>query len=428
MRCDSGQASSEYIAVTAVVAVVLMAAVALTSGGIGSQLESAIRRGICLVSGGNCPAKSVASVPHDLAPCPILRTDSQRDLSLDIGFVRLAGRLGLSIEQRSDRTVRVSFADGARAGLGAAVGAHIGIGRSQAKAEGSIDLGLAVTAGRVWVLPNVAAAKRFVAKFGDLQRPVGRLRAELERLCPVCTAVVGARLRPPRPDERWIAGGLAADSQFSVGAGPASAQLNSALRGAIGRRQTAAGTSWFMRLDDQVSGLLDAVGAGLDGQVERHAVAALELDRGGAPQNLRITIEDRLASRRNLRIPRSIKQLLGGTTSGSGQVIESELLLPLTDPRSREQAISLVTAIGSADLSRAANAARSLASTLQAQAVRTIRRWQLTRSGGVIGAGAALGVRLGIDGQSRNDDQRLVAVATRLPGLDWLPRADCLAV
>ena len=129
MRCDSGQASSEYIAVTAVVAVVLMAAVALTSGGIGSQLESAIRRGICLVSGGNCPAKSVASVPNDLAPCPILRTDSQRDLSLDIGFVRLAGRLGLSIEQRSDRTVRVSFADGARAGLGAgaALGVRLGI-------------------------------------------------------------------------------------------------------------------------------------------------------------------------------------------------------------------------------------------------------------------------------------------------------------
>ena len=427
MRSDSGQASSEYIAVTAVVAIALMAAVALTSGGIGFQLEAAIRRGVCVVAGGRCPVTRAASVPTDLAPCPILRTDSQHDLSLDIGFVRLAGRLGLSVERRSDGTVRVSFADGARAGVGAAVGAHFGIGRAEAKAEASVDGGVAMTAGRVWVLPNMASAKRFVAKFGDSQRPMGRLRAELERLCPVCAVVAGSPSRPPGPDERWTAGGLAADSQVSIGAGPASAQLSAALRASLGRRQTSAGTSWFIRLDDQVAGLIDAVGAGLDGQVERHAVAALELDRNGSPQNLRITIEDRVASRHNLRIPRTVKRLLGGTSVGNGQVIESELLLPLNDPLVRKQALSLIAAAGSAHLRRAAQETQGLVASLQDQGVRTIRRWKLTRSSGSIGAGAALVVRLGLDGQSRTDDQRLIAVATRLPGLDWLPRADCLA-
>jgi len=406
---------------------VLMAAVALTSGGIGLQLESAIQRGICLVTGGHCPRMPVATVPSDLAPCPMLRTDSQHDLSLDVGFVRLAGRIGLSIERASDGTVRVSFADGARAGVGAAVGAHIGVGSGEAKAEASADAGLAVTAGRVWVLPNVASAKRFVARFGDSQRPVGRLRAELERLCPVCAAVVDAPSRPPRPDERWIAGGLAADSQISIGAGPASAQISSALRGSIGRRQTATGTSWFLRLDDQVAGLIDAVGAGVDGQIERHALAALELDSSGAPQSLRITIEDRVASRQNLRIPSSVKRLLGSTSAGSGQVIESEMLLPLVEPGVRQEALALVAAAGSGDLQRAASNARRLATTLQGHGVRTIRRWKLTRTGGSLGAGVALGVRLAVDGQSRIDDQRLVAVASRLPGLDWLPRADCLA-
>jgi len=60
--------------------------------------------------------------------------------------------------------------------------------------------------------------------------------------------------------------------------------------------------------------------------------------------------------------------------------------------------------------------------------VRTVRTWRLRRSQTGIGAGAALGLRLGADAFSATEDQQLVSVDSKLPGLDWLPRADCLLV
>lgn len=428
MRDDRGQGTVEYVAVASLVAVVLGAAGALTSGGLGVAVERGIERGICAVAGERCPAYVAASLPRDLEPCPVKRTDDSQDISLDIGVVRLAARLGLSLERLSDGRVRVSFADGGRAGLGAAVGAHFTLGRVGAKAEASVDGGLALTAGRVWVLPGRAAAERFVARFGASQRLDGRARVELERICAICGVLAGAPARPPDPDERWRAGGLAAGSTLGVAAGPARAEIESLLRGAVGRRTTAAGTTWFLRLDDQVAGSLDALGGGLDGQVESHSVAALESDRQGTPKRLRITTEHRISTRKGLRLPAKLRSIVGSDATGAGRVVESESVLDLTDADDRRLALELLRAVPRLDPSGALRSGRGLAGALAERGRRTVRVYRLGRSGIKVGAGAALGVRLGVDGASRNDSQQLVSVATKLPGLGWLPRADCLAL
>ncbi len=163
--------------VTALVGIALASAAALTSGGLGTALERSLARGVCLVTGERCAAVSAATIPTDLEPCPLERREQIGDLSLDVGVVRLAARLGLSLVRSSDGKVRVSFADEGRVGVGAAVGAHIQVGRLGGTAEASVDGGLALTAGRVWLLPNRAAAERFVARFGDSQRLAGRLEA-----------------------------------------------------------------------------------------------------------------------------------------------------------------------------------------------------------------------------------------------------------
>jgi Flp pilus assembly pilin Flp len=117
MRKDQGQAAVEYIAIVLLVALVLSAAVALTSGGLGTAVEASIRRGICAVTSDRCPRLVAASIPSDLEACPLARKMGNQQLSLDVGIVRLAAQLGLTVEHMSDGKVRVSFADGGKSGL-----------------------------------------------------------------------------------------------------------------------------------------------------------------------------------------------------------------------------------------------------------------------------------------------------------------------
>ena len=413
--------------VTALVGIALASAAALTSGGLGTALERSLARGVCLVTGERCAAVSAATIPTDLEPCPLERREQIGDLSLDVGVVRLAARLGLSLVRSSDGKVRVSFADEGRVGVGAAVGAHIQVGRLGGTAEASVDGGLALTAGRVWLLPNRAAAERFVARFGDSQRLAGRLRRDLDLICPICAAIAGEPEAPPAPDERWLAGGPHAGSSLAVSAGPAFAGLESSLRGAVGRRVGRDGTTWFLRFDDRMIGSLDLFGRGIDSQLEKHAVASLDVDRSGRPSRLKVTVERRVSARRVNRLPRRLRYLFGSTSGGTGRVVESETSLDLHDPRSSRVAMALIAGTGGLDPRSAAETLRAVESTLRERGVRTVRVWRMDRSGTRLGAGAAVGVRLGLDAESRTDSQRLVSVASRLPGLDWLTRADCLA-
>ena len=55
MRGCGGQASSEYVALLALVAVVFTLAVGLTSGGIGARVLAGLQRGICTAVGRACP-------------------------------------------------------------------------------------------------------------------------------------------------------------------------------------------------------------------------------------------------------------------------------------------------------------------------------------------------------------------------------------
>ncbi|MGB2712387.1 MAG: hypothetical protein WBC33_12835, partial [Conexibacter sp.] len=60
LRSARGQATGEYVALVALVAVVLVLAAGLTSGGIGGQLLGALQRGLCRVAGQTCPRPLIA--------------------------------------------------------------------------------------------------------------------------------------------------------------------------------------------------------------------------------------------------------------------------------------------------------------------------------------------------------------------------------
>ena len=109
-----GQASLDYVAVLALVAVVLAGA----AGTVGApwlarSLAGAIRHGICVVSGSYCSVREAADA--GLAACPVHRR-SEAERSGVTAIVHLGRDDVLLVERRSDGTASVAFVDGWRAG------------------------------------------------------------------------------------------------------------------------------------------------------------------------------------------------------------------------------------------------------------------------------------------------------------------------
>src|SRR5215218_10372844 len=126
-RPVAGQASAEYVALLAVVGVVVAGAAAVGSPpALAARLAAALRHGICRVAGGVCTAGEARLA--GLAPCLVhARTDRER-LGGRLLVVRLGRGDALLVERRSDGSASVSFTDGATAGGVVGVGLQLPAG------------------------------------------------------------------------------------------------------------------------------------------------------------------------------------------------------------------------------------------------------------------------------------------------------------
>ena len=79
LRGAGGQATTEYVALVALVAVALALAAGLTSGGVGGQVLAGLQRGLCRVAPVGCP-RSEPPRP-DLAACPLERRTRRDELA-----------------------------------------------------------------------------------------------------------------------------------------------------------------------------------------------------------------------------------------------------------------------------------------------------------------------------------------------------------
>jgi hypothetical protein len=143
-RCTSGQAAVEYLAVVALVAVVLAVAGAFVLDGraIAAATVAQIRRGLCIVEGHDC----VVARP----PCAVSSRSSADDWHVDIALVRIGAGRSAIVERMSDGRVLVTLADhvdvGATGGFGAElkVGDRIAIG-GELRAAALASLGRGAT-------------------------------------------------------------------------------------------------------------------------------------------------------------------------------------------------------------------------------------------------------------------------------------------
>lgn len=418
---EHGQATLEYVALVAVVAVLLTAAlVAFDPGGIVNAVAGQFRRALCLVGGGECTA-------HRPRPCVVHADGARRKLSLSLGVVRLDDEHFLLRERLSDRTVRLTVM---REG---ALGGELAMGVKGGLATRRFDLvvGGQVAAtlqgvlgdGRVFVVGSEAAADRLQER---LRRDLPLI---LDTPLDAAASLLGIdRDDGPEPDLRYEHVG--AKGAFEVdlhAAGRGRAELEGVASNVIGvRRERATGRrTYYIRVERQGNLLLGAaldgsIGA-LDATAQGQAIGTLSLtvDRRGRPLTLGLLATGRAGARGRLPSgsPATAAASVGGREARQWEVhAEADL----TDPRVR------AAWAGWRRSPLSGNALSALGAALNAAGRLDLREYRFRSRTGTAGFKISRGLSLGGEVEKAWEQLRLVSADTRPPGGVWERRVDCL--
>lgn len=162
---ERGQATVEHLGLVAVVAVVMLAAGAVSAVGAPGVLNRVIAgfdRALCVVVGQRCEQL-------EREPCPVRRQTDKDSQSAGFSWLRIGHDRVLFIERRSDGSYLLSLVEGARAGGG------IGRRGSGGAAEAALTLGW--KGGRQYLVSTPAEARALVRR---LRRdPVPALSTEV---------------------------------------------------------------------------------------------------------------------------------------------------------------------------------------------------------------------------------------------------------
>ncbi len=414
-----GQAASEYVALVALVAVVLALAVGLTSGGVGGQVLAGLQRGLCHVAIASCPRPQ--PLRPDLAPCPVEQTVRAEALDGAFELVELGGGMTLTAVRMSDGTVQVTLAESTTLAGELGLGFSVGLGRRHgARVTGG--LATRVTAGRSWTLPDAAAARAFVQRYGA-KATVGGKAVDLVRSgCSILCDAVGWRPHAtlPPPDAISFDRGASAHLGASLGLGGLDA-AQSRLLGV--QLQRDGGSVWLVQLDAAIDAqLLSSVRLGTSAQ--HQALLTYTLDARQRPVELSLTNVARATGSGALQASGGrVGARAGGATE---HVIELKATLDLRDTSNRAAAVAFTAALH--DPLAVAQLQRRSAALGRRIAVAGIvdRRTYVSSSSAVdVGAKLTLGGQLGAGFQRTREGMRLLSAETRLPGLPFLPRDDC---
>lgn len=429
-RERDGQAASEYVALLAIVAVVVIAAVGLTSSGIGAQLVAGMRAGLCRVTGTTCPRPPRARA--DLAACPLERRVRREHLSETLGVVKLGSNGTLTAVRHSDGRVTVTLADGSVLGAEVGLGARLAFGGGERGAELRAGAEAVWGSGRSWTFADTTSANAFVERYGAKATIGGKLVDQMRGGCSIVCDVIGWRPHAelPPPDETHSEGGATARLTAALGLGERGVATADA--GALlGRRQTRAGeTTWYFKLSAALAARLAIPASELAGAGSGSAVVSYRLDAAGRPLQLAVAMAGEGSGRAALApaVSRGRASGRGGGNEERGAVIELEATLDLTDPAN----LAVAAALGDAltDPRKLADAGERLArlgARIAEHGQIDLRAYELSSSSRSVGGSLALGLKVGgaLDRSTR--ELRLVDALTRLPGLPFLPRQDCLS-
>jgi hypothetical protein len=384
-RSSSGQASVEYLAVVALVAIVLVVVGSFTLPGraIAAATMAQLRRGLCIVEGHDCK--------DPVKPCAVSSRGSGTDISATAYFVRLsAGKFAL-IDRRSDGKVSVTLTHHFDGGVAFEAGGRVKLaGHSAVSAEVRASLLAVGGDGTTYQVANETQAEALLLK---LQKPNVDPNFYTPAIRSMWDRVEAAMPRIPPPSSRF--------HRF---------EGKVALSGRVVGGDAVLG----MRTDDMTGTKTYYLRAGtsLDPPRVLHASGsgriALTVDRHGRPTDLSLVGSGDLNG--SMDLPASVQSIAGHVKAGKGRTWELEGHLDLTQP-GRPSVWSLVK-----DPMR-------LIHLMENDGYVQFRAYDTTEDGmGIEGKGEVFGA--GLD--YRTTAQRLVTALDHTREGFWVPRYDCL--
>ena len=266
IRDQRGQATIDYVAIVAVVALLLVAAgasVGIGAPGIANAVLGQVRHALCIVTGDRCEAVQ----PR---PCPVASRRDGHDLAVNVAVLSGGGDRYVLREKLSDGTVRLTVAKHTRAGLAAGLGLK-GKLKFKDKELETVDEAVAGAEG-LW-----GGGRVFMAG-GDEQAD------EIVR-------AVRADERLPEPAQVFHEGGVRTFGRLGLGALIAGAGISLDSDAVIGvRRDRASGaTTFYLNYGGSATALASVLmnGKGITGDTQ--VVVGLTLDKQGRQAELSLS-------------------------------------------------------------------------------------------------------------------------------------------
>jgi hypothetical protein len=396
-----GQASVEWLAVVALVAVIFGLGAALAQAGyVGRRVTREMARAICLVGSGDCR--------RDQEPCVVASQANRRGMTVHLLFFRLGGdKLGV-VEERSDGTFAVTLEDGITGGLEGSGGLKAGfqVGGLGLSIGGEITAAVMARLGRgrTWIVGSRAAARQVLEQEGA-GRPPDATSGSGSGASSVDAIAVGELLKESVEVAR---AGIVFDREAGwrvdrrSGHRTAYVQASSTGAATIGGR---------------------VLGLSGDGQ-ETYAV---EYDEMGRPVDLRVIAVGSFAGSRDL--PAVVQEVAGLLTPDAGdgeRGYEVTGHLDLTDAGSLAAARGLLNAI--ADRRATAAPEQALRRRIDERGTVQARVLAIRTDGTEMGFAFTGGVGgFSAEAQIQQRSQQLLGATSR--GLDgqWITRTDCVA-
>jgi hypothetical protein len=404
MGSQRGQATIDYVAIVALLAIVFSVALASASigaPGIVNAVSGQFRHALCLVGGGPCP-------DWRPKPCTVATSREQRHVAVTVLLLRYDNDKVVLREDLSDGTVRLTVSTahglGVEAGFGAGAGATVKGREVGASDEARVAAQLVYGSGKVYMARDGHAADAFLK-------------------------AIEHGVEPSKPSQDFHEGGARSIVNAGVGGPAVGASLKGVAGMVIGYRRDLVSGERTIALDAGRNGW-GALSIGLGGpagSTDATAAFNLTLDRKHRAKELSVAVTGTLAAGASL--PLVVSGALrearagGGGSSGSlmGRRWELNARLDLRDP--------LVAAAWGRfrDEPTSGAAMRALGAAIRDHAAIDVRTYRTSGTSGGFSAGIAEGVRLGGEYEHTDDRSELIAASSRPSGGLWEPRLDCVS-
>jgi hypothetical protein len=403
MGSERGQATVDYVAIVAVLAIVFsagLASAAIGAPGIVNAVSGQFRHALCLVGGGPCPQ-------WRSKPCPVSTTREQRHIAVTVILLRYDNDRYVLREDMSDGTVRLTVSTthglGVEGGFGVGARATVKGRDVGAGDEARIAAQLAYGSGKVYVARDAHEADAFMKAIAEGDSP-------------------------SRPSEDFYEGGARAIGNGALGGPAASVALKGVATMVIGYKRDLVNGERTIALNAGRNGW-GAISIGLGGPAgsdDATAAFNLTLDRTHRPTELSVAATGTLAAGGSLPLAvtsalRAARVSAGGS-SGSlkGRRWELNARLDLRDP------LAAAAWAQFRDDPTSSTAIRALGAAIRDHAAVDVRTYRTTSTSGGFAAGIAEGVRLGGEYEHTDDRSELIAASSRPSGGLWEPRIDCV--